>query len=85
MSELEESFKVWFRENQGTEREAFKAGAAYAREQDAKICEEYGGHLFGHECAEYIRSQEGRSDTYVAGQSDGAEDCATLIREQSDE
>ena len=60
MSKIDEAFSEWAAKQDDwlTSMEAFKAGADYAKERDAKICDEYGGHLFGHECAEYIRSQE---------------------------
>ena len=62
----------------------FKAGADYAKKRDAKICDEYGAgryQLFKGR-PPYNGTEEGRADTYIAGQSDGAEDCATLIRSQ---
>lgn len=62
----------------------FKAGADYAKERDAKICDEYSADKWklykGR--APYTGHEDGRADPHVQGQSDGAEDCATLIGEQ---
>lgn len=65
--------------------EAWQAAISSEREACAELCDEYGidkWNLYKGR-KPYTGVEEGRAEDYVQGQSDGADNCAQLIRKRS--